>query len=213
MLCATLTKGSISQWYLNSFHCSWQKPQWLFSWSWLCHFTPLLETFELHSALCLNKPITSTVLWACQLNLTDGEEKARIYHKTKAKYLASKASFNTCVIEAFVLLSSLEGSSNLIGQAVLWLHPWHHSHHPRCTHQQLWNYQAAGTERGVYAAATWGGPSWFVVSIVCICICVSLFCISFKSKCSERSATSKGISASVVCSLITAHFWHYPVGF
>lgn len=126
-------------------------------------WTALWGEQKIFQALCLTKPITSAVRWACQLNLTDGLKDSEVFklaidHIRSGPNVLLQELHSICVIKAFIFSLPLKGSPYLIGQAVLWLHPWHHSHHPRCTHQQLWNYQASGAERRVYAAATWGKP-------------------------------------------------------
>lgn len=75
-------------------------------------------------------------------------------------YCISLTALFTCAV---ILSSPCKGSTDPTGQAVLWLHPWHHSYHSCCTHQQLWNYQASGAERCVYATATWG--EWTISNI------------------------------------------------
>lgn len=79
---------------------------------------------------------------------------------------------------SFIFHPLFKGPSYPFGQAVLWLHPWHHSDHPCCTHQQLWNYQAAGAEGSVDASAAWGGFTKPLFMLQCVFFCLNAFNLS-----------------------------------
>lgn len=174
----TLTEGINSRWYFNFFYlyfftASPTSSDGCFFSSRLFHLTSLRRSRNctlrwaegLSEALCLTKPITSKVNRGCQLNLTEGGKK-RPWGLNRS--VGGLCELHSMSLKLLFSPLPLKGSSYLIGQAVLWLHPWHHSHHPRCTHQQLWNYQASGAERRVHAAAARGGWTQRVCSINCI---------------------------------------------
>ncbi len=63
------------------------------------------------------------------------------------------------VFHTFIPVPSFSGSIINDGRPVFRVHTWHHSHHARCPHKQLWDHQTPGPTQSHHPSAA-PDPLW-----------------------------------------------------